>query len=111
MNATRRIVVRLLGCLLAVALLFFIGPPIGQSVLHAITPNSVIKNWKSEFDRLDGTFPRVPANETRRLEISRKLRQRSIGIDEGVDESIDHNTTPYTVFIRGCREWEGLLGW
>lgn len=111
MNATRRFIVRLLGCLLAVALLFFIGPPIGQSVLHAITPNSAIKDWKSEFDRLDRTFPRVPANEARRFEIIRKLRQRGVQIDEGVDESIDHNTTPYTVFIRGCRDWERLLGW
>ena len=32
-------------------------------------------------------------------------------IDEGVDESIDRKMTPYIIFIRGCRNWESLLGW
>jgi hypothetical protein len=43
--------------------------------------------------------------------VIRKLRQRGIRIDEGVDESIDHKNTPYAVFMRGWREWETLFGW
>ena len=100
-----------LACVVAAILVFFLGPSVGKSLLHIATPVSAIKGWESEYERLDQIFPRVPANETRRFEVIRKLRQRGIRIDEGVDESIDHEDTPYAVFMRGWREWETLFGW
>ncbi len=105
-----KIIARSFGCLLALALLFFVIPTVGQSILHAMTPSSNIKDWKAEYDRLDGLFPRVAANETKRLEMIRKLRQRGIRIDEGPDESIDHQDTPYALFMRGWRDWQRWLG-
>lgn len=103
-------IARSLGFLLAVAVLFFIIPTVGQFLLRVVTPSSDIKHWKAEYQRLDGTFPRVAANEKQRLEMIRKLRQRGIGVDEGVDEFIDHNDTPHGIFMRGWRGWERLFG-
>ena len=94
----------------AATLVFFIGPSGGKSLLQFVTPISAIKGWKSEYERLDQIFPRVSANETRRFEVIRKLRQRGIRIDEGVDESIDHKDTLYAIFMRGWREWKTLFG-
>lgn len=102
---------RVLSLLAVLVLLFWFAPFLGQMALRALTLESVVQNWKSEFERLDGIFPREAANEVRRREIIRKLRQRGIATDEGVDESIDHNLTPYTIFIRGCRNWERLFCW
>ena len=93
------------------SLFFWLGPFLGQTALRAFTSDSVVQDWKTEFERLDGIFPREAANEARRLEIIRKLRQRGIRVDEGVDETIDHKMTPYTIFVRGCRNWDRLLGW
>jgi hypothetical protein len=100
-----------MGYVVAAALVFFLGPSLGKSLLHIVTPPSKISDWKSEVERLDQIFPRVAANETPRIEMIRQLWQRGIRIDEGVDESIDHNTTPDTLLIRGYREWETLFGW
>lgn len=111
MNRSTQILRRALSVLAALALLFWFAPILGQTALRALTSDSAVQAWNAEFERLDGIFPRVAANETRRLELIRKLRQRGIRIDEGVDESIDHKDTPYTIFIRGCRDWERLLGW
>lgn len=111
MKRGTQILRRALIVVVVLPVIFWFTPFIGQTALRALTSDSVVQGWKSEFERLDGTFPRETANESRRLEIIRKLRQRGIATDEGVDEAIDHNTTPYTVFIRGCRNWERLLGW
>lgn len=100
-----------LRCVIAAALVFFMGPSIGKSLVYIATPASAIKGWKSEYERLDQIFPRVSSNETRRLEMIRKLRQRGNRIDEGVDESIDHKNTPRTILIRVWREWKKLFGW
>lgn len=99
-----------MGCVVEAVLVFLLGPSLGTSLLHSATPASQISDWKSEVERLDQLFPRVTVNETRRLEMIRKLRQRGIRIDEGVEESIDHKTTPYTLFVRGYREWKTLFG-
>jgi len=111
MNRATQILRRALSVLAALVLLFWFAPFLGQTALRALTKDFVVQDWKAEFERLDSTFPREAANEARRLEIIRKLRQRGIAVDEGVDESIDHNTTPYTIFVRGYRNWERLLGW
>jgi hypothetical protein len=102
---------RMLVALAAFALFFWFAPFLGQIALRAFTTDSVVQDWKAEFERLDGIFPREAANEARRLEIIRKLRQRGIPVDEGLDESIDHKMTPYTILVRGCQDWERLLGW
>lgn len=111
LNRVAKALLRGIGILLVLALLFWFAPFVGQKALQILTSDSVVQDWKTEFERLDSTFPREAANEARRLEIIRKLRQRGIATDEGVDESIDHNLTPYAIFIRGCRNWERLLGW
>jgi hypothetical protein len=111
MNRAIKILPRALIVLVVLPLIFWFAPFLGHTTLRSLTSDSVVHNWKAEFERLDGTFPREAANEARRLEITRKLRQRGIAVDEGVDESIDHKMTPYTIFIRGCRNWERLLGW
>ena len=111
MNRATHILRRALIVLVVLVLLFWFGPFLGHTALRAFTLESVVQDWKSEFERLDGIFPREAAHEARRFEIIRKLRQRGIATDEGIDESIDHNLTPYTIFIRGCRNWERLFGW
>ena len=111
LNRVAKVLLRGIGVLFALALLFWFGPFLGQTALGATTSESIVQDWKTEFERLDRIFPREAANETRRLEIIRKLRQLGIPVDEGVDEAIDHNFTPYTIFIRGCRNWERLFGW
>lgn len=111
LDRATQILLRGICVLVVLSLFFWFAPFLGQTALRAFTTDSVVQDWKSEFERLDGTFPREAANEARRLEIIRKLRQRGIAVDEGVDESIDHNTTPYTLYVRGCRNWERLLGW
>ena len=102
---------RVLVALAAFALFFWFAPFLGQIAVRAFTTASVVQDWKAEFERLDGIFPREAANEARRLEIIRKLRQRGIPVDEGLDESIDHKMTSYTIFVRGCQDWERLFGW
>ena len=101
----------MLVALAAFALFFWFAPFLGQIALRAFTTDSVVQDGKAEFERLDGIFPRESANEARRLEIIRNLRQRGIPVDEGLDESIDHKMTPYTIFVRVCQDWERLLGW
>jgi hypothetical protein len=92
------------------AFLFFIGPNVGRFLLRCSTPAATITTWKAEAERLDSSFPRTAANEASRLEMIRKLRQRGVRVDEGVDESTDHKNTPYAVLMRGCREWRTLFG-
>ncbi len=96
--------------LVAAVILFVMGPPFGKAALHAFTSDATIRDWKSEFERLDQIFPRVHSNEERRLEIIHKMRQRGLRIDEGVDESIDHKITPYTIYVHLCRQWNELFG-
>lgn len=111
LNRVAKVLLRGVGVLFALALLFWFAPFLGQTALRAFTSESVVQDWRTEFERLDGIFPCEAANEARRLEIIRKLRQRGIPVDEGVDEAIDHKDTPYTIFVRGCRNWERLFGW
>ncbi len=91
--------------------IFLLGPTIGKSIYASLTPKTDIQAWKTEFGILDGTFPRTVSNETRRLEVCRKLAQRGINIDDGIrDEAIEHNINPYTIFVMTCWRWEELLG-
>lgn len=110
MTNRRRSILKSAIYLLAAVVLFVMGPPFGKAVLRTFTSDSTIRDWRAEFDRLDQIFPRVHSNEERRLEIIYKMRQRGIRIDEGVDESIDHNNTPYTMCVRVWRQWNELFG-
>jgi hypothetical protein len=86
------------------------GPAISKQGLCALTPASTLAAWQSEVERLDHVFPREPANEARRLELLRKLRQRGIRLDDGVIEEIDHHITPYTIAVKIGWAWQELLG-
>lgn len=90
---------------------FLVGPSIGQSLYRWITPNPTIEAWRNECRDLDQIFPRTFTNESKRIDIARKLSQRGIHVDPGIrDEAIEHNVNPYTIFVMTCWRWKDLLG-
>jgi hypothetical protein len=98
-----KIVLRCAAIGFALLCLFLLGPQIGKSIYFHLTPKFKIEELKAEY----GTT----ANEYYRIKIARKLAQRGINVDDGIrDEAIEHNITPYTIFVMTCWQWEELLG-
>lgn len=96
---------------LTVCLVFLLGPSIGKAVYLRLTPPGEVTKWKTEFLELNSTVPRTEESETQRLALARKLAQRGVGVDGGIrDESIEHNSNPYTFFVMICWSWRELLG-
>ena len=95
--------IRTTAITLAIGLaLFVFGPFIGQSMYRWITPAATITALETDAHA---------ANESLRLDALRKLAQRGIHPDEGIrDEAIEHNVTPYTLFVMVCWRWQDLLG-
>lgn len=95
----------------AAAIVFGVGPVAGKFICRAATSGNTIAAWQTEFRELDNTFPQIPANEQRRVELCRKLAQRGIEIDPGIrDEAIDNNLTPYSLLVRIWWSWKELAG-